>query len=300
MRKPDKSILREGYQNPPHRLLSEVTQIGWTEQTHARQSGLGRHQHIDTFEICYVLRGHVDWWAETKVYEVPSHHIYLTFPNEWHGGVDSMLHPCELFWVGVKFPKSEKKPWPGLSVVETHTLRDRLTNIRDRVFPAPVEIATQYWAILMEYRTSNEFSETAARAALHRLLISILRAYDKHVAGRKVEHRRLTPGIQHALEYARQNLGEEVRVEDLAESARLSASRFHTRFVKETGETPGDWLRRQRILKAKQLLLTSQRSVTDLAYDLGFPSSQYFATVFAKYTGLSPSDYRERGEKAGT
>jgi len=59
-------------------------------------------------------------------------------------------------------------------------------------------------------------------------------------------------------------------------------------------------LRRQRVLEAKRLLLTTRRSIVDLANDLGFPSSQYFATVFAQYTGLSPSVYRSRRETAGT
>ena len=299
MRKPDKNVIREDYTHPSAAYLPEISHVGWTDLTHSRPIPLGGHRHEGAFEICYVLRGHVDWWAGKQVYEVPRHHLYLTFPDEWHGGVDSVLHPSELFWIGVKFPT--QGAWPGLSTGETQTLYERLMSIKERVFPAPPsDLSARFWAILMEYRERGTYSELAARAAFHRLLIAVLRAYDKHVAGRKIGPQRVSKSTLLAMEFGRKNLTEEIGVNELARSAALSVSRFHTRFVEETGETPAEWLRRQRVLRAKELLLTSKRSVTELAHELGFPSSQYFATVFSKYTGLSPSAYRERGEQAGT
>ncbi len=298
MRKRARSVMREYYGLPDERLLPEVSHVGWTDLTHSRPIPLGRHRHEEAFEICYVYRGHVDWWAEKKVYEVPHHHLYVTQPDEWHGGVDSVLHPCELFWIGVAVPAHGT--WPGLSAAETRTVHARLSGIRERVFPAPTEITSRYRAILAEHRDRGTHAELAARAELHGLLVAVLRAYDRHEAGRIVEVERISAATQAAMEFAGSHLAQDIGVSEMARAAKWSVSRFHSRFVRETGETPAEWLRRQRVLRAKQLLLTTRRSVTTLAHELGFPSSQYFATVFSRYTGLTPSAYRERGEQAGT
>jgi len=298
MRIADRRIIREYYVGPGDRLLPEVVHVGWTDLTHARPAPLGRHRHESAFEICYVLRGHVDWWAGNRVYEVPHRHLYVTQPGEWHGGVDSMLHPCELFWIALKFP--ERGAWPGLSTTESHDLRERLGGIRDRVFPAAATITSLFWSVLVEHRERGPHATAAARGATLALLVAVIRAHTSHVDGLSQERTRLSAGTRAAMEFARGRLAERVGVDEMARVAVKSVSRFHARFVRETGHTPAEWLRRQRVLEAKRLLLTTRRSIVDLANDLGFPSSQYFATVFAQYTGLSPSVYRSRRETAGT
>ena len=73
----------------------------------------------------------------------------------------------------------------------------------------------------------------------------------------------------------------------------LSLSRFKTRFKHEVGVAPGGYIIMRKVEKAKELLGDRDRSITDIAFDLGFSSSQYFATVFKKLIGLTPSEYRK-------
>jgi AraC-like DNA-binding protein len=80
----------------------------------------------------------------------------------------------------------------------------------------------------------------------------------------------------------------------LAEVARLSQSRCKIRFRQETGVPPAEYWLRKKIEKAADLLRT--RSVTEVAYALGFSSSQYFATAFRRYTLASPSQFRDRAK----
>ena len=54
---------------------------------------------------------------------------------------------------------------------------------------------------------------------------------------------------------------------------------------------------RLKIEKANHLLNANKRSITDIAYDLGFSSSQYFATVFKRYQSITPGEYRLRNLK---
>ena len=58
--------------------------------------------------------------------------------------------------------------------------------------------------------------------------------------------------------------------------------------------TPNDYLRRMRLEAARELLANTSRPVTEIAFKVGFNSSQYFSTVFLQYTGVTPTGFRSR------
>jgi AraC-like DNA-binding protein len=87
---------------------------------------------------------------------------------------------------------------------------------------------------------------------------------------------------------------------ELADLAGLSSASFHSHFKRITGCSPKDYHLR-RLVERAAVRLTGDPglSVTRLAHDLGFSSSQYFATVFRRYHGLAPSDYRRASRERG-
>ena len=101
-----------------------------------------------------------------------------------------------------------------------------------------------------------------------------------------------TPLMQRVLHYIETHLDDPVHVPSLVETARLSESRFKTRFKREIGVPPAEFWLRKKIEKAVVLLKT--RNVTEVAHALGFSSSQYFATVFKRYTLTNPSQFCSR------
>ena len=79
----------------------------------------------------------------------------------------------------------------------------------------------------------------------------------------------------------------------LARKAGLSPSRFNAVFREALGVAPKVYLGNLRIRKASSLLISSDRTVYDIANECGFNSSCYFCRFFAKSTGMSPSAFRE-------
>jgi AraC family L-rhamnose operon regulatory protein RhaS len=61
-----------------------------------------------------------------------------------------------------------------------------------------------------------------------------------------------------------------------------------------TGDTPITYLNRLRVRHADQLLKTTDHSITDIAFECGFQSSQYFATVYRQFTGKNPGASRKQ------
>jgi AraC-like DNA-binding protein len=101
-----------------------------------------------------------------------------------------------------------------------------------------------------------------------------------------------SPLMQRVLRHIDDHLHEPVRVARLAQVARLSESRCKARFKREIGVPPAEYWLRKKIERA--MVLLKRRSVTDVAFELGFSSSQYFATVFKRYTLANPSQFRGR------
>ena len=81
----------------------------------------------------------------------------------------------------------------------------------------------------------------------------------------------------------------------MAARAGLSDVTFLRRFYKSLGETPGRYVMRKRLEKAKRLLTQSSLKIHQIASVCGFESPYYFSNQFKKETGLTPSAYRQQG-----
>lgn len=85
-----------------------------------------------------------------------------------------------------------------------------------------------------------------------------------------------------------------VTVHELAGKACLSVYHFLRSYRKRYHETPRQYLIRRRLEFAKNLLETTELSITEICLESGFSSLGTFSTLFRRRTGFSPSDYRAR------
>src|SRR5260370_31533590 len=83
-------------------------------------------------------------------------------------------------------------------------------------------------------------------------------------------------------------------LDEMAQSVELSRAHFARMFRKSTGETPHEFVLRQRIERAKTMLRQAQTRVLDVAVACGFKSQQHFARVFRQLCGTSPTEYRRQ------
>ena len=130
--------------------------------------------------------------------------------------------------------------------------------------------------------------EVAVRAKLLELIVYLARAYT--ATDTTEAHALLRVGnVIGALEndYAR-----EWRVAELLAIAHMSRSTLMRVFRKATGQTPIEYLVRLRIQRAMELLRTTDRTITEIAMDVGFNDSNYFARQFRRLTDRSPRAFR--------
>ncbi|MFB6617016.1 helix-turn-helix domain-containing protein [Streptomyces sp. NPDC085524] len=96
------------------------------------------------------------------------------------------------------------------------------------------------------------------------------------------------------------HLEEEITVEQLAERAHMSPRTFARRFLQETGTTPYQWVLRQRVLFAQELLETTDETVDAIAGRCGFGNAAALRHHFLRTLGTTPNSFRRafRGPRA--
>jgi AraC family transcriptional regulator len=88
-------------------------------------------------------------------------------------------------------------------------------------------------------------------------------------------------------------LENELGLDEMAESVGLSTAHFARMFRKSTGETPHQFVLRQRLERAKAMLRAPDARVLDVAVACGFKTQQHFAQVFRDVFRVSPTEYRQ-------
>ena len=273
--------------------VPELTMLGWDD---LRRSGVGSllpHTHQGAYEICYIVRGSADWWAGEEIYEIGPGDVYVVKPDEPHGGIDSLLHACELYWLTVKLPK--RGSLTGLTPEESQTISKRYEKLSIRQFSGNLEIHHSFYRLMMEHIQPSAYAGIQARAVFHQLLACVLQAADQ-ARTQKNLRQHTVPQVAKAQQWMQQHISEDYAIERAAATVKLSVTHFHELFRRETGYAPGEWRNRLRIKHARQLLRHSELSITQITMRCGFSSSQYFATAFRKIVGFTPSDYREKSK----
>mgnify|MGYP001765880987 CR=1 FL=1 len=92
--------------------------------------------------------------------------------------------------------------------------------------------------------------------------------------------------------YVQDKLQGAISLREMADLAHMSRFHFLRQFRQKTGMTPNVWVTRLRIERARRLLASSIMPITEVAALCGYPDAAYFATVFRRVAGVSPSQFR--------
>ncbi|RDX36634.1 helix-turn-helix domain-containing protein [Kangiella sp. HD9-110m-PIT-SAG07] len=95
------------------------------------------------------------------------------------------------------------------------------------------------------------------------------------------------------LEWLKENLGENITVDKIAERANMSERQLYRVFIKETGITPAHYLEELRMEVASTLLVSSEKNIKAIALSVGYRSHDGFKRAFQRRYSISPLKYRQ-------
>lgn len=256
------------------------------------QPGLRDHEHRDAIEICFLVKGRQTYRVGKRNYQLRGGDIFIAFPNEEHSTGEGPEEKGILYWMVLKRPRKPNS-FLGLTHANGSALFRSLLRLNSRHFRGSWKMKKHLDAITASYH--QHVSPLQSIMIANDLVAFLIEVTE---AAQSSSSRATAEPFQTICYYIEEHIAEPLTIPALAARARLSIPRFKARFKEEYGVPPGEYIIRERIKKACELLAQGQATITEIAYDLGFSSSQYFATVFKRYTGQRPSAYSQSGNRS--
>lgn len=275
--------------------LPGIRTVGFWDAKHSQTWGLGRHCN-EGFKIAYLARGNLDLIVDDQTYMLEQGQFIVIRPWQLHSIGKPTVGPSRLLWIildaGLRRP-SEPWQWPDWMVFskqEAQELGDILTQNNQPVWDGGGDLCRAFEALpsVLLGRTP-EASETRLKLAINSIMLSL--------GERMVEQAPcLNPDLSTSyhtvaiflrrLSFA---LGENWTLEAMADECGLSRTRFSDYCKRLTNMAPRQYLQHMRLEEAARLLQHPERSsITEIAFNCGFNSSQYFSNAFKKRFGHPP------------
>ena len=105
--------------------------------------------------------------------------------------------------------------------------------------------------------------------------------------------------VGQCLDYIHTHYNEQVKVEDLCSLCSVSQSYLYRCFKKLLGKSTSQFILEQKMIKAQELLQTTDNSITSISEEVGFSSIYLFSSTFKNMVGVSPKQYRQRKQIKG-
>lgn len=269
--------------------IQNIVKLGCSDFLEA-QKPLETHIHPNCFEVCYHYKGEQHYIIEQDEFVTRSGNIFITFPNESHGSGNYREERSSLYYLIFECdPDTES--FLGLSRQDSIMIRDSLWSCTRRSFPG----VRQMHFLLKEIMELQLNNAVMKQARIYSLFIQFFYLLCQCIEESKKPFNttEAPEDIQKIVAYIETHPYEKYSIEDLAQQIFLSNSQFMRKFKQYMGVSPYDYIIQEKIQTAKNLMKSTDLTITYIASELGFSSSQHFATVFKKYTGKTPSMYRK-------
>jgi AraC family transcriptional regulator len=193
-----------------------------------------------------------------------------------------------------------------LEIIQVHVAVDRWLQSLEAVYPGKGdevavidffgrdEALAYLCCACAEMLSSGTLGKSKRVADLAQLIASFLAEKYTDPASEKPDFHGGLPirQLRRVEDYVHEHLAEDVSVETLAGLVDLSPFHFSRVFKHATGMSPLQFVTRERITYAQQLIRETARSVIDIGLEVGYTNPSYFAKVFRRVTGVTPSYFR--------
>jgi AraC-like DNA-binding protein len=260
--------------------LPAVPMLGYCHYRNPRPD-VPEHWHPGCIEIHYCVRNALTFGFSGRAYRLAPGEVFVNLPGERHTVSE---HPkgLILYWLILRLDTKETT-FLQQPLREAAALRQALLNIPYRHFRGTERIKRLFQALhLLHDEPAAPLRTLRLRTTVLELLMEVLSSANAHTVP-PGETRLVT--LMRAMQAHPES---EYSVEGLARQAGMAPTHFITRFRTVAGLPPRQFLLDCRMKAARTLLQTTAAPVTEIALQLGFCSSQHFASLFKRHTGITP------------
>lgn len=245
------------------------------------------HWHVE-FELIRILQGNLLLKIDEQELELSPSSVVFIPAGAVHAGVpkNDCIYECIVFDMNMMMSKSDScnKLVRKISNQEVE-LKSNILNFCDNIH----QIA---WKLFDAFSQKQLGYELIVQGALYQLIgeIFVQEFYSEASSHTPRDLKRIVQ-LKHVLEFIENSYTNPISLQDIASSVNMSPKYFCRFFQEMTHRTPIDYLNYYRIERACYELLTTDQSITEVAYSCGFNDLSYFIKTFKKYKGITPKKY---------
>lgn len=270
-------------------MLYDITTYRIVRQKKGDHQYIEKHSHADYFHYMYILNGKGRVIIDGHEIFMEKYDMMLAPPGIEH----EIFGVRNLICLDIKFSCGE--PLFAFLMECGYYIRG-LTSYEDRLMRD----------IFDEAVNARPLYAHAIDARMLEFLFQVLRRKKQGIemVACQEESRNFSPEtggenqskVQPVINYIKANLDKPLVISQLAAKMGYTESYFSTLFKESTGYPPNKYINILKVEKAKEMILYTTDSITQISEQLGFDSVHYFSKVFKQVTGLSPSSYIERSK----
>ncbi len=207
--------------------------------------------------------------------------MFLLFPNEWHTYNPDSTIGWTSYWIGFKGKNMDDRVKAGFLSPEKPIYHIGYSNIIELLYKRAYEAA------LEEVAYSQQ-----VMAGIVNHLIGTMYSLERNIELGKNQQQ--VDLVNKARLRIREAMESDLTIQMIAKDLGVSYSNFRKLFKEYTGLSPAIYQQELRLLRAKELLTTTDLSIKEIAYRLNFESPDYFSAKFKAKMGCKPSEIRTR------
>lgn len=251
------------------------------------------YEHVHSYcEIFYLKSGSCIYRVNNTTYHLTAGEIIIVAPGDSHCTSYEGLVPCERIIV---YSKPEVIPQ---TFSEKHdSIFQNLKRSGKVILNKKGQMKVE--GVLLRMMEENNLPDKHSFELLSLFVMEMLLFLDRSgifICETLEASDGISPDIADTLSYIAQNYQLPLSLEEVACQVSLSPTYLSKKFRKTTGVTFKEYVNYIRIKQAVQALLTTDDSITKIAVDCGFNSSNYFKDIFKKINGISPMAFRKQSK----
>lgn len=272
-------------------LFPHILEIG-TRKNSAIQLNAFSAGDAGCLRIYHISEGKFEWLlGSKKLILYPGDTIFI-LPGMYFGNEKQILEIGGFSWVHVDTKIDEQKietaSWSRLSPNEKKAIGGILyLNRNDGI--VKMDAGKIIREMLAEINNEEAGFQCKVNLLIDSLLIALARSLTQQNSI-KTDFTKIFMELEHLL---RQDLSHQWTLEEMASMVGMGTTVFNEKVKSFSGFTPINYLINIRISEAMKMLKQPGKTVTDIALEIGFYSSQHFATTFKKLTGYTPSQFKK-------
>lgn len=276
------------------RLFPHISEIGAIKNTSIRLDGFPCIPATD-FAVYCIQDGKFEWTVADVSFQVYPGDVVIVLPGIEFGNFNSVLEIGSFFWIKLKghYSQHTDKWKPGEWSRLTNEASGQVCDIIHSASPPVLQKCNEAGLILKNIQAELTAQSVGYSAKVNGLIDELLILIARQFTSISSPGRNFPKTFMELEQQLRKDLSHQWTVEEMAALIGMGTTLFNERVKSYSGFSPLSYLINIRISEAIKLLKDPAISLTDIALDTGFYSSQHFSTTFKKLTGYTPSQFRK-------